>query len=111
MRGENGSDVERQHRALDVGGGVSFRTQCTHRPASPTGLRLVAFRGAVRAGASNAMNLFRRVDQEEEERESTRNVRRALDRERGHLLEQCGERWRIRLRMPSCATRSSEAFD
>ena len=77
VRGEHGTDVERQHRLLDCVGVRSELPQLTHRPACRRGLRLRSF-AEVSTAPPYAVRLLSGVDQQKEEREGSRGNRALL---------------------------------
>ena len=108
VRGEDGTDVEVEHRALDIGGAVSLLVQLAHRPPHRRRLRLGVLVAAVRPGAPHAMHLLRRVDEEEEEGEGARRDGGQIHGERVHLPQQLLERRSARRPVPPRARGAAE---
>jgi hypothetical protein len=88
MRGENRTDVESDHRALDVVGCAAHLAELPHRPAHRCRLEDARAFAQVRIPTPNAMGLFGGIDQQKEEGEGTRGHCALLDREAVDSAEQ-----------------------
>jgi hypothetical protein len=111
MRGEHWPNVEAEQCALHLRCPVAGGSQGAHDPSRGIWLGLVVLGRAVGARPADAVNLFRRVDEEKEQREGASGYRAPVERECGDLSEEGVQRWCARFAMAPRATGQAQRFD
>jgi hypothetical protein len=109
MGGEHRTNVEGKHRAFYFPG-ITV-AQRSHGPSRGAGLRFGVVHHAIRARATDAVNLLCRVDQQKEQRESARRDRGALEREPVDIGQKRFERRCCGFTVTPRATRLAQRLD